>query len=195
LSIRATPAGRAPSVATVRRATAVINLTLGVARADTKRMPISTLARISGRAAVKRPNVTWFRIVCRNRFASGGFQPQSQALAFRREWFTLLSRVLGKRRPLEPSARPSSFPTASGRLVHHCRHDGGGEKGEAAYATSGGSTTLWRSETDGAGRLFVIRDRTRRRMSLLTDFRVLYLANRLGGSKNSTWRRSNPLRS
>ena len=64
------------TVATVRRATAVINLTLGVARADTKRMPISTLPRISGRAAVKRPNVTWFRIVCRIRFASGDFQPQ-----------------------------------------------------------------------------------------------------------------------
>ncbi len=31
--------------------------------------------------------------------------------------------------------------------------------------------------------LFVMRDRTRRRMSLLTDFRVLYLANRLGGSE------------
>jgi hypothetical protein len=42
------------TVATVRRATTVINLTLGVARADTKRMPISTLPRIFGRAAVKR---------------------------------------------------------------------------------------------------------------------------------------------
>jgi hypothetical protein len=31
--------------------------------------------------------------------------------------------------------------------------------------------------------LFVMRDRTSRRMSLLTDFRVLYLANRLGGSE------------
>jgi len=39
----------------------------------------STLPRISGRAAVKRPNVTWSRIVCRIRFASGGFQPSSQA--------------------------------------------------------------------------------------------------------------------
>jgi hypothetical protein len=31
--------------------------------------------------------------------------------------------------------------------------------------------------------LFVMRDRTSRRMSLLTDFRVLYLAKRLGGSE------------
>jgi hypothetical protein len=51
-------------------------------------MPISTLPRISGRAAVKRPNVTWSKIVCRIRFASGGFPPQSQALAFRRGWVT-----------------------------------------------------------------------------------------------------------
>ena len=58
-----------------------------VARADTKRMPISTLPRIPGRVALNRPNVTWSRIVCRIRFASGGFQPQSQALAFRRGWF------------------------------------------------------------------------------------------------------------
>jgi hypothetical protein len=35
----------------------------GEAGADTKRMPISTLPRISGRAAVKKPNVTRFRIV------------------------------------------------------------------------------------------------------------------------------------
>ena len=32
--------------------------TFGVARAEGKRMPIATLPRISGRAAVKRPNVT-----------------------------------------------------------------------------------------------------------------------------------------
>ena len=84
MSIHATPAGRARSMATVKRATEVINLSFGVARAEGKRMPISTLPRISGRAAVKRPNVTWSRIVCRIRFASGGFQPSSQAPAFRR---------------------------------------------------------------------------------------------------------------
>ena len=67
MSIHATPAGRAPSVATVRRATAVINPSFGVVRAEGKRMPISTLSRISGRSAVKRPNVTWSRIVCRMR--------------------------------------------------------------------------------------------------------------------------------
>ena len=39
------------------------------ATADTKRMPISTLERISGRTAVKKPNVTWSRIVCRIRSA------------------------------------------------------------------------------------------------------------------------------
>jgi hypothetical protein len=65
-------------------------------------MPISTLPRISGRAAVKRPNVTWSRIVCRIRFASGGFQPQSRALAFRQgvvytsliEWPWRLPRIV-----------------------------------------------------------------------------------------------------
>ena len=36
----------------------------------------------------KEANVTWSRIVCRIRFASGGFQPSSQALAFRQGWFT-----------------------------------------------------------------------------------------------------------
>jgi len=112
LSIRTTPAGHARSVATVRRATEVINPSFGVARAEGKRMPISTLPSISGRAAVKRPNVTWSRIVCRIRFASGGFQPPSQALAFRRGWFTF--RPL-RSRSTEP--QPSySCPLPASRL-------------------------------------------------------------------------------
>src|SRR5215468_2686587 len=111
MSIRTTPAGRARSVATARRATAVINPTFGVARAEGKRMPISTLPRISGRAALNRPNVTWSRIVCRIRFASGGFQPQSQALAFRRGWFT---------RNIVYPVEPVRFTASSaGIRVHH----------------------------------------------------------------------------
>jgi hypothetical protein len=54
-------------------------------------------------AAVNRPNVTWFRIVCRIRFASGGFQPQSQALGFRRGSFTSL---LSKKTPTQDNSRP-----------------------------------------------------------------------------------------
>jgi hypothetical protein len=47
-----------------------------------------------------RPNLTWFRIVCRIRFASGGFPPQSQALAFRRGRFTWRStKAIGRRWP------------------------------------------------------------------------------------------------
>ena len=112
------PPGRAPRVATVRRASAAINLTLGVARADTKRMPISTLPRISRRAAVKRPNVTWFRIVGRIRFASGGFQPQSPALAFRRGWFTSLqcSACLQPRRATQTTPGTESFEDQHRRM-------------------------------------------------------------------------------
>jgi hypothetical protein len=96
-------------------------------------MPISTLPRISGRAAVKRPNVTWSRIVCRIRFASGGFPPQSQALTFRRGWFTVrrttdpnwahtrprhsLSRSIGRgsnsNQPSHPERTPSTIPAPS----------------------------------------------------------------------------------
>jgi hypothetical protein len=96
-------------------------------------MPISTLPRISGRAAVKRPNVTWSRIVCRIRFASRGFQPQSQALTFRRGWFTVrrttdpnwahtrprhsLSRSIGRgsnsNQPSHPERTPSTIPAPS----------------------------------------------------------------------------------
>ena len=38
-------------------------------------------------------------------------------------------------------------------------------------------------ETSGHDALFVSKDGTSRRLSLLTDFRVLYLANRLGGAQ------------
>ena len=84
------------------RASAVINLTLGVARADTKCMPISTLPKISGRAAVRRPSVTWFRIVCRMSFRFRRFQPPSQALAFR--------RGCGERSPGDVGYETSAFP-------------------------------------------------------------------------------------
>jgi hypothetical protein len=55
----------------------------GEAGADTKRMPISTLPRISGRAAVKRPNVKWFRIVCWDSFR---FRRLSAAVTRPRRW-------------------------------------------------------------------------------------------------------------
>jgi hypothetical protein len=72
----------------VRRATAVINLTLGVARRDAKRhADISAAENIRpGRCKEAACDVVQNRLP--HRFASGGFQPQSQALAFRRGWFT-----------------------------------------------------------------------------------------------------------
>ena len=53
----------------------------------------------------KEANVTWFRIVCRIRFASAGFQP----LAFSRGWFTaaaLLAPHPSYTRPATDSAIP-----------------------------------------------------------------------------------------
>jgi hypothetical protein len=38
-------------------------------------------------------------------------------------------------------------------------------------------------DTTASDALFVLKDGTARRLSLVTDFRVLYLANRLGGTE------------